>query len=577
MNKIITELNKYNLLYTLEMYQKNRMNNIELDLNSINLDSCYNYELALNQDCLDLNTYDKLEESIVHWIKVEDFKLTKNELIEFINKRIETNLSIDRIYFFNELIFYYCEQKDKKVYAIKLVNSLKNCLSNKLKNNIEIDLLLRLLARFLIISERFKLEDKIFIKEIVEEYLCKLNVENDFYISMYFYECIFDKFNKNSYFYSLIVSTFEKFANKIDLELINNGYSPYLEYGSNLAKIFEKMNNYVQKIYFYKKEIDNAITQSSDISENTINIQSYLQDIANISKKTANYKLSDIKLLSKKVSNYISCNYDKFFIPIKNEDLGKKNLEYFKSMEKIYNKRKYNKDKIDFIVFETFHESFSEEAFIKHKKNEKKREKGLFTSFFPSKIMIDHKGFSYNIRNKDIFSFFQFMPSLQNSLFVYLDYYEKWISTSKNIMLENIKKLKLIEDNYKNQFNIVINSFCNEDYVQFMYIAPSLIELILKKYLEKLEGDLLSLTGDSFTEKTMSQIISVLISDENSYLDKFILEYISYVMISKEGLNLRNNIAHGNFSDYAFNKTNAMYLYIILIYLIVYFVNDERE
>jgi len=99
--KIIKELNKYNQSYTLEMYQKTRMNNIELDLNGINLDSCYNYELALNQDCLDLNTYDKLEESIVHWIEVEDFKLTKNELIKFINKRIETNLSIDRIYFFN--------------------------------------------------------------------------------------------------------------------------------------------------------------------------------------------------------------------------------------------------------------------------------------------------------------------------------------------------------------------------------------------------------------------------------------------------------------------------------------------
>ena len=48
MNKIITELNKYNKTYTLETYQKSRMNNIILNINDPNLDFCHKYELALN-------------------------------------------------------------------------------------------------------------------------------------------------------------------------------------------------------------------------------------------------------------------------------------------------------------------------------------------------------------------------------------------------------------------------------------------------------------------------------------------------------------------------------------------------
>jgi len=575
MTQIITELDKYNQLYELDIHQKNRMNDIPVNINDSTLSSYHKYELALNQDWIDLNRYENLEQSIINWIDVEDFNLSKDELIIYINTRIKTNLSIDRIYFFYELIYYYCEQKDKKTYALKLIKSLKICLLYKSKNNVEMDLLLRLLARFIIICERFKIENKIFINEILEEYLFKLNENNDFYISMYFYEFIFDKYNKKSYCYSLIESTFEKFANRIDLELISKGYLPYKNYGTNLADIFHGIKKHKKKLYFYKKDIDNTLLYCSKFEDNTMNKQSYLKDMVNISKKSENYKLAEIKLLFKKISQFISENYNKFFSVLENEEITKSNLEYYNSVEFKYKKIANNAERLDYIIFVIFHESFNLEQFNKHKENQKKSNKGFLSEFFPDKVIIDHKGYIYDIKDNEIFSFFQFLPSLQNNLYLYLDYHHNWIKESEEVILKSIKNLNLSDNNFKTQFSIAVKSFCNEDYISFMYITPTLIELMLKKFLEKIEGELLSSSGLNLTERTMNEIIQVLIEDKNSYLDNSILQYVSYVLVNKEGLNLRNNIAHGNFNDYTFNKYNAMYIYIIFIYFIRYFENDK--
>ncbi|WP_421716918.1 DUF4209 domain-containing protein [Arcobacter arenosus] len=70
----------------------------------------------------------------------------------------------------------------------------------------------------------------------------------------------------------------------------------------------------------------------------------------------------------------------------------------------------------------------------------------------------------------------------------------------------------------------------------------------------------------------MNQIID----DENCYIDKYILHYIFYILVVNDGLNLRNNILHGNFFDICFLKTNAMFIYMILIYLIRYFKYDQN-
>lgn len=576
-NKIITELNTYNKSYTLEIYQKDRMSDITKNLNDSSLESGYKYELALNSDFLHFNGYDKLEESIISWIDLNKFMLTTDELLLYINKRLLTHLSIDRIYFFNEMRYYYCPQKEKKNYAIKLIKSLKNCLLNKLENNSGFDLILRLVTRFLIITERFHIEEIIFINNILENYLCKLNVNQDFYISIHFYEFIFNKYNNKSYFYDTIVSFFEKFANKIDLELINYGYNPYREYGSSLAIIFKRINNYNQKLYFYKKEIDNALLECNDMKTNTMVVQSYVNYAALISKKINNYKAKEIKLLFQKVSKYISEHNNRLFAPLESKELEQSNLEYYKSIESLYNKTSNTEEKLDFVIWIMFYESFNVERFNQYLKDKKVSDNGFLSPFFNNQIIIDPKGFSYNIEDNDKFTFFKYMTLLQNNLFLYLDHCQNWIKMSEDIVFEDIENLKLIKAEYKNQFKITIESFYKRDYIQFMYIAPSLIELILKSFLEKIEGELLSITGEHFTEKTMSQIISALREDENSYLDTCILEYISYILVSKEGLNLRNNILHGNFNDYAFNKSNAMYIYIILIYLIRYFVNDESN
>lgn len=155
-----------------------------------------------------------------------------------------------------------------------------------------------------------------------------------------------------------------------------------------------------------------------------------------------------------------------------------------------------------------------------------------------------------------------------NELLAYLD------KRLKTKLSEDIKTLKIL-DNYKIQYQKTIDNFKNKQYIEFMYMAPTLIENILKKFLIQINGDVLTFRSDSLIEKTLNQIIAELIEDENCYIDKYILRYISYILVDNDGLNLRNNILHGNFSDNYFFKTNAMFIYVILIYLIRYFKYDQ--
>jgi DNA polymerase elongation subunit (family B) len=141
--------------------------------------------------------------------------------------------------------------------------------------------------------------------------------------------------------------------------------------------------------------------------------------------------------------------------------------------------------------------------------------------------------------------------------------------------LENIKSLKILEG-YEEQYKIAIHHFSNENYIEFMYMSPVLIENILKKYLIQIEGDSISYRNGKFTDKTLEQVIEKLLEDDKCYIDKTILKIISYILVDSNGMNLRNEILHANFSDDYFNKVNAMNIYIILIFLIRYFYSSKE-
>jgi hypothetical protein len=188
--------------------------------------------------------------------------------------------------------------------------------------------------------------------------------------------------------------------------------------------------------------------------------------------------------------------------------------------------------------------------------------------------VIDFKGHSHHIEDTNLFEFLNMYGKLNNQLFLYLDHYENWVKASLNILLDDIQHLDMI-DGYKEQFKKTIQLFNNQQYIEFMYMASPMIEIILKNHLININGNILSERKGSFVEKSCSEVIKELKENENLYFDKNILNYITYVMTESYGLNLRNHIAHGSFSDGAYNKSNSMFLFIILAYLIRYFANDQ--
>lgn len=576
MNQVLQELDKFNKTYKIETF----LNRIEGDFapKSVSkLNGLQKFELHISQDYFNINSYELLDISLVQLENLDSFSITKKELVDYILTRLKTNLSKDRIYFFYELLLYYCEQKDKKKYAILTIQSLKDCLHYKIKNENDNDLILRLFTRFIVISKRFKLEESSFIKKIINGYLLKIDIQKDFYITLYFFEFVFAKYDKKMLFLTELISFYESFVRMTNDKILCNPYDPYKRYAQKIAEIFELVNDYTNKVKYYKKEIDNTLLYCEDITvSNVMRNQSIVQSNLLISGKKikSKYKFKELTVLAKKISEYISKNYEKFFSSVKDEELSKKIKEYFDSVNNIFQKIENPSNKIDYIIYEIFHFEFYT---IKFENWNKERKKGFFETFFPSTTRIDHKGYIHNISNEEMFLFFNTTVDLTNRLYLYLDYYSNWVKVSKSLLLEDINKLKLIDKQYKKQFKKAIRSFCNGNYIEFMYMAPTVIEIILKGFIEKIDGKLFSLKGNSLEEKTLTQVLNSLREDDNSYLDNYILHYISFILVDKEGLNLRNNVLHGNFVDGAFNKYNAMFIYVVLIYLIRYFVNDEDE
>jgi hypothetical protein len=569
MDLIEIKLKQLQETFSLKLYLNDRVNE-PVEINTDNSNNFQKYELDLFQSYLIINQYANLELDLITWPEPKKYSLDNNDLIEHIQMRLGDNLSIDMTYFYNELIYHLLEKNQKRNYSSELLENLKKIINYKLNNDYDLELILRLLYRFIFVSKLSKFENEEFLKATVQTILKCIDIENEFYISFNFFENIYTKTRKNDKYRPILINFYDKFSNLIEKKLLSD--SSNIHIASRIASIYGKCNNEKRKVYFYKIDIDYAIDTMQDISKDTaMRYQSILEDKLKIANQIR-YKQKEIKSLLQRTAKFISENYGSFFQGIQDDEVQKIVSQYFEAYEHEYKKVAKDKEKIDFILFYIFHLSYYSvqyEVYLKNKKSD-----DFLETFLPIKKITDHKGYSHTIEDVDSFGYFNSFAQTNNNLFLYLDHKYNWVDISLNILLEDIESLNMIDGN-KEQFKKAINLFDNQQYMEFMYMAPALIEMLLKNYLIKINGDILSAQRGSLVEKSCNQVINELKNDENSYLDKNILDYIAYAMVENHGLNLRNNISHGNFPDGAYNKSNSMYLYIILTYLIKYFENDQ--
>lgn len=566
--QILTELDSYNESYILERYQTNRMETV--DSNLLNeLTSFQKYELSLNQQFLQINPYITLEKSITTFEDIKNYNISFNELLAYLTDRLSIKASLDRKYLFHELLLNFCEQKDKQQYSIKVIELLKEVIINKL-NTDEWILKLFLYMRFIILSQKFNIINKEFIENVNNKFIeCLQESKEDFYL-IAFFRYFFSKFDKKMVYYQYVLNTFNKYTEQLDKHILNN-YNPINKYAAVIAESYEKVD-YNKKIYFYQKEIDNTLLYFQEIKiENALIDQTIIKDNLDFSNKIQEYKSKELKEIAIKLADLLSKNHDKIFISQTDEESEKIALEHFNNIKDLYIKQKNKEEKIDFLLFGFIHFNYCEEYFEIHKKNDNNI---FLETFFPSAAVVDHLGFFHNVKDKDTFRFFRNISRLNNQILVVLDNDTNWVNESISIILEDITNLKMLE-NDKTQYKKAINNFKDGEYMDFMYIAPTLIEKILKKYLIQINGDFKTFRADCFVDKTLNQIIEKLKEDENCYMDKYLLRYFAYVLVDNEGLNMRNHIMHANYSDAYFCKDYAMYIYIILIYLIRYFSYDQ--
>ncbi len=327
-----------------------------------------------------------------------------------------------------------------------------------------------------------------------------------------------------------------------------------------------------------KKKIDDffKIVENNTVKNKLILQMTSFENIMKLSKNIK-YRFDELKELNKNNSKFLAQNKHKIFTSQNDIESEELSTIFNKTLEDI--KYKYEKvyvqieDKIDYLCFNLFHSTFNSEAF-EHHKNSKTEDKRFIEAFFNISVNMDYKGQLHKIKDKDFYSFFEIMVYFKNILLV-LDYEKSFVKEIEGVILENIKSLKILEG-YEEQYKIAIHHFSNENYIEFMYMSPVLIENILKKYLIQIEGDSISYRNGKFTDKTLEQVIEKLLEDDKCYIDKTILKIISYILVDSNGMNLRNEILHANFSDDYFNKVNAMNIYIILIFLIRYFYSSKE-
>ncbi|RLA84030.1 MAG: hypothetical protein DRG78_02655 [Epsilonproteobacteria bacterium] len=577
MHKILKLLDQFNESYKLELYQHNTMQEFNL-IEIEQLNKYQKYELSLAQDYLHLNDYDELKKSILTNSWGDSEYIDNNELIVYIKDRLNQKLSVDRKYFFNELILYFCEQQDKIYYAKKTIEYLKVCIDEKLKYESDYNLILRLSMRVIIIAHTYNIEETEFIEQVIcNNILNSLNDKDNFFISLQFYKFFFGEYDKKMLYYNLLVNQLKVFGSEIDEKVISVSYYPSNYYASKLAKVFELAKKEKEANYFYEKEIDNALVSINNITPNEAFMQQHIvSKILDISmNKTIKYKSKEIKALVKEVADCIKNNSDKVFTsisPAEDSDMQQNLKDLYELIKKEYLDIKYVNERLDYLLFTFLYQNLSTDAFNTF--NDSQEDKGFLSLFFPTATRTTVHGYSHKIKNNDTFNFFNHAVPLYNSYLLHLDNDCQWVNLTSTSILDEIKNTTILFQ-YNKQYETAITLFKEEKYMEFMYISPGLIENILKKFLYSINGEVISCRGENIMEKTMSQLIEELIKEDDCYLDKYFLRYISFVIAESEGLNLRNDILHGNYHDGYFHRDNAMYLYVILLFLMRYFYYDQ--
>ncbi len=129
----------------------------------------------------------------------------------------------------------------------------------------------------------------------------------------------------------------------------------------------------------------------------------------------------------------------------------------------------------------------------------------------------------------------------------------------------------------KNQTIKSIISYIDKDYMVFCHLSLPVIEHIFRNYLNKINGDMFSIKSTNSVQlKTLNEILISIKNNESNYLDIGLLDYFQYILVEQNSLNLRNVILHGFLPENGFNKWTSMYIMTVLLYLIVYFNNDEK-
>ena len=576
---ILEEIKEYDKDYIIESYSKKRMNEFELyEIERLN--KFQQYELRLNQDFMYLNNYEALKETIFsnNWGDLNYFNISNIEIVNYIEKKLTHKLSIDRVYFFNEMMLYFCEQSKKKETAISTLNSLKLSINDKLKdNNYNYDLLVTLSTRFIIISNIYKIDEKEYIEKIIcNKLLINFNLNDDFLTLLGFYKFIFKEYDKKMPYFSILLEKLNFFSDSASTIFSNLLYEPSNHCFSLIAKIY-KLKNISDKnkmLIYYRKEIDNALIKMKDMTiGEAFRLQNIIYKILKISKDIK-YKTKEVQLLVKKNADIIKNNSDKIFNHINIDDSIEKNLEKaYKLLKEYFLKIVDYDEKIDYLILYELYSYFSSNQYKSFKEKQKDSDHTFVKAFFPTASRVSHQGISYTIKDPDLFEFFNHNVVFFNNLFLNLDYEHKWIQISNKTLFEKIENIQILAE-YEEQYKTALLLFEEEKYIEFMYISPGLIENILKQFLYKINGEVFSSRTEPM-EKTLNQILIELIDDDDCYMDKYFLHYINFILVDNTGLNLRNDILHGNYRDGYFNKSNAMYLYVILVFLIRYFLYDQ--
>lgn len=567
MKDILKELDEVNKTYILKRVNCDLMKKVyEHEL--ISLNKLQQYELVLNNNCFQVKTGEKLFNSIIDYPDINKYNISNNELIEYFkNRSLIEDVTLDRKYFFYELILNFASREDKRKYAKDTFDLLKELLQTRLKDNFNEDTFFIMYLRFIILNEHYKFKEDTFILDINKEYTKNINPELEFfYDSITFFRTFLGKYTKDKVaYYNEILNSFNIFTEIMSQEFLKT--RPI--FSKVIGDIYNKIGDNDKKECFYKKKIDDffKLLEDNTITNKLILQATSFDKVMNLSKDIK-YRFDELKELHKKNSEFLSENKDKIFTS-QNGILWEEFNDIFnKAFENIKYKYENVDDKIDYLCFDLFYAIFNSKQFEHHKNN--KTEDQVFAEvFFNNTVCMDFKGQLHKSKDKEFHSFFR-SRFFFNNILLKLDDEKGFVKEIQGVILENIKSLKIL-DGFQEQYKIAIEHFKNENYIEFMYMGPVLIENILRKYLIQIKGDSVSYRNGEFKDKTLNQVIEKLLEDDKCCMDKTILKIISHILVDSDGMNLRNEILHANFHDDYFNKGNAMYIYIILIYLIRYF------